>query len=113
VSIFWCLVLLFLILFGRMFYLQYLARDWYYAKARNQQQSSIVLHALRGEIRDRNGLALATSVARRSVAVDPTQVQDIGATARLLGAILKTDPVHLSGVMRRGGTFQWIQRKAP
>jgi len=113
VSVFWGLVFLFLILSVRMFYLQYLERDWYYAKARNQQQSDIILHARRGEIRDRNGLALATSVARQSVCVDPTQVSDIGATARVLGHILKTDPAHLSGVIRRGGTFQWIQRKAP
>ncbi len=113
VSIFWALVFLFLLLVARMFYLQYLERDWYYAKARNQQEAYIDLHALRGEIRDRNGQALATSVARKSVAVNPTEVRDIGATARTLGRILKTDPAHLSQIMRRGGTFAWIQRKAP
>lgn len=113
VLLFWALVLVFVALFGRLFALQHVLHDRYYALARAQQEGEIVLHALRGDIRDRNGQPLAKSMARTSVAVNPLQVKDIRGTALTLGSILKTDPAYISRVLRRGGTFAWIQRKVP
>ncbi len=110
---FCALVLMCLGLCGRLFYLQHLGRDWYYSRAREQQEADIVVDALRGDIRDRNGQPLATSVSRQSVAVNPLEVKDRGGTARTLGSLLNTDPAYLFRVMSRGGTFAWVQRKAP
>ncbi len=93
---FCALVLMCLGLCGRLFYLQHLGRDWYYSRAREQQEADIVVDALRGDIRDRNGQPLATSVSRQSVAVNPLEVKDRGGTARTLGSLLNTDPAYLS-----------------
>lgn len=112
-AMFLVIVAIILYLFYHLFVLQHWDRERYYALARAQQEGEIVLHALRGDIRDRSGQPLATSMARQSVAVNPLEVRDARTTSLLLGQILKTDPAYISRLLARGGSFAWIQRKVP
>ncbi len=61
----------------------------YVADARRQQEHPIPLPAVRGNIYDRNGHALAMSVSADSVSVNPLQVPDLSVAAELLAINLK------------------------
>ncbi len=70
--------------------------------------------ALRGEIRDRNNVVLATSIARWSAAVNPDLLQKAGATEEavtLLAGKLGVPDQKVREIVERPGTFGWVSRK--
>lgn len=111
VHLFWLLFLAVTALAGRLIDLQVLQHERFLQLARAQQEGIISIPALRGEIRDRNNVVLATSMAFYSVAVNPLEVRDPGPTARVLGQVLRTDPGVIARALRGGGTFAWVARK--
>src|SRR6188472_4081933 len=75
----WCLGLE-----ARLVRLQVFQHDAFVAEATAQQQSQVVLEALRGDVKDRNGNILAYSVQADSIWADPKLVLDAVKTTNAL-----------------------------
>lgn len=91
-----------LILFGwalivllRLADLQIFGHARYVKAAEAQQDKSAPIESLRGAILDRNGNILALSSPSRIVAVNPSQIQNIGFAAALLARVLQLDNARL------------------
>jgi cell division protein FtsI (penicillin-binding protein 3) len=87
----------------------------YAGRARAIQEVTVQIPAPRGTVFDRNGQALAMSVALQSVHVNPLKIPDIGVASELLALVLHLDRAALEARMRnayendRG--FLWVKRK--
>jgi cell division protein FtsI (penicillin-binding protein 3) len=64
----------------------------------------------RGDIVDRNGVLIATSLTTASVFANPTKIHDINDAARRLAQTLAMDEKLLSRRLKSGKTFVWIKR---
>lgn len=65
----------------------------------------------RADIRDRNGMLIATSLPTRSLFADPRDVMDIEEAALKLGALLpNVSAEDVRHKLALGGRFQWIAR---
>ncbi|SET63925.1 penicillin-binding protein 2B [Paenibacillus sp. NFR01] len=75
-----CITLFFLVLVGRVFWIQVLQNDFWHGKAVAQWAHSSEIKAVRGTIEDRNGNVLASDVPAYTVVVDPEVIakQKIG-----------------------------------
>lgn len=78
----------FSLVLGKIFKLQVIDGDKYAAKAQKQHQAELILSAERGNIYDRNGKVLATTVKTLSVAVDPRVITDKSSLVKNLSQIL-------------------------
>ncbi len=101
----------FLAIAVRLVWLQLVDYGEYTQRAARQQQRSIEVSAVRGNIYDRNGNELAMTVNVDSIFAVPSEIPDISGTARLLGRILKTDPTEIENRMRASHAFAWVARK--
>lgn len=101
----------FLVIAGRLAWLQLVDYGDYTQRAARQQQRSIEVSAVRGNIYDRNGNDLAMTVKVDSIFAVPSEISDIHGTARLLGRILQTDPTEIENRMRASHAFAWVARK--
>ncbi len=79
---------IFLIIDVRLGYVQFLLGDWLTDGAEELWNREIPFEAERGEIVDRNGIALATNMSAPTVYVFPRQIEDPAATAEKLAAVL-------------------------
>lgn len=72
-----------------------------------QRWGRITLRAPRGEILDRDGRALATTVISPSVAVDPESVpeDERAGLAAVLGPLVGRDPASILAQLRQGGQY--------
>ncbi len=104
--VFWSVVIII-----RLAWLQLVDYGEYTQRAARQQQRSIEVSAVRGNIYDRNGNDLAMTVNVDSIFAVPSEIPDIPGTARLLGRILKSDPSEIEGRMRASHAFAWVARK--
>lgn len=98
----------------RLVKLQYVDHAYYLDRADAQHLGEAELPALRGEIRDRNNVVLATSIARWSVAVNPEQLQKENAVDKAVDTLtksLKMKEADVRSIAERPGTFGWIARK--
>jgi cell division protein FtsI (penicillin-binding protein 3) len=86
--------------------LQGLDAPTYAAEAEQGRLRTVTLPAVRGTITDRNGVALATTVAAVNVTADQTLVVDPAETAAVLAPVLKLDPVALQA--RLTGTRRFV-----
>lgn len=101
----------FVIICGRLVWLQIVDYGFLTQKAARQQQRSIDVSAVRGNIYDRNGDALAMTVSVDSIFAVPSEVPDIHATARVLARVLKADATEIENRMRASHAFAWVARK--
>ncbi|HAJ78105.1 MAG TPA: hypothetical protein DCO89_03460 [Clostridiales bacterium] len=83
------LISLFILLFGRLFYLQVVNAKFLQQKAEEQWTRDLPINAERGVIYDRNGIALAVSYTTYDVFVRNSNVTDEVAVAKLLSDKLK------------------------
>jgi cell division protein FtsI (penicillin-binding protein 3) len=106
------LLLLFLAVGARCVYLQFYRHDHFVERAQRQQLKIIPQSARRGHIVDRNGIVLAQSVQKFSVALDPGLVVDKARTARKLGTALtiNADTLHQKILARTDKRFLWVKR---
>ena len=106
------LLLLFLAVGARCVYLQIYRHDDFVKRAQRQQLKIIPQSARRGLIVDRNGIVLAQSVQKLSVALDPGLVKDVRRTARKLGTALSlnADILHKEILTRKHKRFLWVKR---
>src|SRR6478736_851754 len=71
-----CLACAFVVLLGRLTYLQIWKHDEYARLAENQHAKTVPLRPKRGPILDRNGQALAVSSRADTLYVTPVKVED-------------------------------------
>ncbi|MGH2428435.1 MAG: peptidoglycan D,D-transpeptidase FtsI family protein [Candidatus Limnocylindria bacterium] len=69
--------------------------------------------AERGEIYDRNGELLATSVDLQSIYATPPAIENLGTTAALLGSILNMPTADVRARLKEDRAFVWLQRRVP
>ena len=98
----------------RLVKLQYFDHSYYLDRADAQHLGQAELPAIRGEIRDRNNVVLATSIARWSVAVNPELIRQNGVAAEAVEVLresLGENEGYLKRLMEQPGTFAWVARK--
>ncbi len=73
-----------------------------------QRWDTVTLRARRGEVLDRNGRRLATSVATPNVVVDPVRVSpdEVDGLARRLSGMLEVPAAEIAEKMRRDSRYQ-------
>jgi len=103
--------LAFTVLLGKIIKIQAYENDKYRKMAEGQHVGEIQISALRGAIYDRNGSVLAFSVARPSVAINPTLVKNPGRTAFYLSLALGIDKKEIMRRIQVPTTFAWVARK--
>ena len=64
----------------------------------------------RGDIVDRNGVLLATSLMTASVFVNPREIKDMDEAAGKLAVVLKQDKAQLFKKLSSGKKFVWVKR---
>jgi cell division protein FtsI (penicillin-binding protein 3) len=102
---------LFLVIAGRLVYVQVIAAPTYAAKATSQRMRDIELPPLRGTIYDREGEALARSIAARTVYAAPNTVKDKAGTARCLASVLGGSVASYQAKLSKDTGFVYIARK--
>jgi cell division protein FtsI (penicillin-binding protein 3) len=101
----------FLIICGRLVWLQVVNYGDYTQRAAKQQQRSIEVSPVRGNIYDRRGNELAMTVSVDSVFAVPSEVPDIHSAAQVLGRVLKADSSEIESRMKASRAFAWVARK--
>jgi cell division protein FtsI (penicillin-binding protein 3) len=101
----------FLVICGRLVWLQVVDYGDYTQRAAKQQQRSIDVSPVRGNIYDRRGNELAMTVNVDSVFAVPSEVPDVHSTALVLGRVLKADSTEIENRMRGSRAFAWVARK--
>jgi len=91
----------FLVICGRLVWLQVINYGDYTQRAAKQQQRSIEVSPVRGNIYDRRGNELAMTVSVDSVFAVPSEVPDIHSAAQSWPASLRPMPVKLRLVCAR------------
>lgn len=97
--------------FGRALYLQVHQKDRLKAFAEDQYVRAIEIPARRGEILDRRGVKLASSVDVDSVWVDPSLLPDAAEGAKRLAKVLGLDWKELHRRFEKGRRFAWVKRQ--
>lgn len=80
-------------------------------KANRQQQRTIEVSPVRGNIFDRNGNELAMTVSVDSIFAVPSEVPDIHSASRVLARVLDADESEIENRMRASHAFAWVARK--
>lgn len=101
----------FLIAVLRLFDLQVLHYDFYKEKVEDQRQRVVVLASPRGDIYDRNGELLATTVDSYSFFAVPKEVTSAETVSRVLQTALNLDAAELSAKLHSRRSFVWLKRK--
>lgn len=101
----------FLVICGRLVWLQLVNYGDYTQRAAKQQQRSIEVSPVRGNIYDRRGNELAMTVNVDSVFAVPSEIPDVHSTAQVLARILKADTPEIESHMRASKAFAWVARK--
>ena len=99
----------------RLVHLQVKQSDWLRGQALNQRRDQTKSRQLRGTIFDRTERTLAISVNLKSLYADPTEIDDVEATAKKVAAVLKLKPNDVLKDLREAKDnnkrFVWLARK--
>ena len=101
----------FLILIGRVFYLQIWKADYYDELAKKQQQRTIEIENKRNPIYDRRGRLLANSIKVDSVHASPPNIQNPQKVAQQLAPLLGLDEPTLLQKLQSNRSFVWLKRQ--
>ncbi|ACX52665.1 stage V sporulation protein D [Ammonifex degensii KC4] len=104
-------LLFFTCLAGRLFWLQIVKGAELQKQAQENRMRDIPVEAKRGDITDRNGRLLVTSVSAESVAAFPPQIKDPGKVAAELAPLLEMPEEKLKEILSRRQAFVWLKRK--
>lgn len=100
-----------LVVVARLFHLQVLKAPYYKEKARRQHETKVNLSAQRGNIYDRNGNLLVSSVKSFSIAVDPNLLQNKSQILQLIEKKLGISAESLNKkIYAAKGSFVWLVR---
>lgn len=98
-------------LWARAYHVQVVKGPEYAKMANRQYWASETVSGKRGEIHDRNGLLLATSISIQSVYVRPNEIKDRWLVVQRLSSILETSPKSVSALLDTSKRFVWVARK--
>lgn len=104
-------ILLFLLMFARVVYIQAFESSKLSQYGKNQRFVKMTLHPQRGRILDRNGNEFALSALLKTVWANPYQIDDPKSAARKIAPILKLDRKELEVKLSRRSGFVYIARK--
>ncbi len=108
------LMLAFLALVGRGFYLQVINNDFLQEKGDSRYRRDIEVSASRGKITDRNGDMLAVSTPMKSVWAIPGDARTMPLEQkRQLAILLDMSPKELDGKIASDKTFVYVKRQVP
>lgn len=100
-------VLAFLGLIFRLAWIQFVHGDDLQKMAMEVRMREIPVEAMRGNIYDRNGRELVTSVSVDSVYALPHQVKDAAKTAEALAPVLDMDRDKVFKILSRKSSYEW------
>ncbi|MGI8679180.1 MAG: peptidoglycan D,D-transpeptidase FtsI family protein [Jatrophihabitans sp.] len=97
---------------GRLVQLQGVDHTDYAGAAAAQRVDTVKLHALRGQILDRDGTPLAYTSEAQDITADPTQVPAAQRSkyARTLAPLLATEPVKITAALSKRGHYTVLAR---
>ncbi|REK76241.1 penicillin-binding protein [Paenibacillus paeoniae] len=84
------MTLLFLVLIGRIYYVQVVDRDTYYTMAKDRWATTETLTAKRGTITDRDGNVLAMDTLAYNISVNPRLIDKLGITKEVIDGLKET-----------------------
>lgn len=107
------ILLLWTVLAGRLVQLQWWSRDQFVRRAVRQRNFDETIPARPGDILDREGRVLATSVPTQSLYVDPSEIDDPWEFAWKLAEAIPIDAPRLAGRIEemREKRFLWVRRR--
>lgn len=104
----------FFAVYARLFQIQIIDYEEYKKKAIQQHESRVVLRAVRGNIYDRNGRIIASTISRFSFAIDPKVLTDNKvreSIAKSLSKITKEDKDEIfKRIKTHKSSFMWLVR---
>jgi len=98
-----------LVLWARLFQVQYLGHDEYLRAAEKQRVAPRVVAADRGGIFDRDGRPLAMNIRRSSVAVQPARIKDADAAARVLAGALNLSARSVRDKLKSRKSYLYVK----
>jgi len=98
---------------GRLAWLQIVKRGELGQLAERQYSRTVVLHAQRGPIVDRQGAPLATSTPTESLFVQPRSVGDPVRVAARLAPLIGVPESQIDAALRSSRAFVWLRRRLP
>jgi cell division protein FtsI (penicillin-binding protein 3) len=101
----------FFVICVRLVWLQVINYGDYTQRAAKQQQRTIEVSPVRGNIYDRRGNELAMTINVDSVFAVPSEVPDIHSAAQVMARVLKGDSSDIEARMHASRAFAWIARK--
>ena len=113
VSVLLTLTLVWCVLMGRLIQIQSVQQDRFASRATRQQQHIESIPARPGDLFDRKGRLLATTIAVQSLFIDPARVVDPLHTACAFANAIGVDPVELQQRLldQREKRFLWVKRR--
>jgi cell division protein FtsI/penicillin-binding protein 2 len=98
---------------ARLIWWQVMEREWLATMALHQLAQEQTLPAERGEITDRNGELLATSVELPSIFATPPSIEDPGLASALLASALEMPADEIRGRIDGDRGWVWLKRRVP
>jgi cell division protein FtsI/penicillin-binding protein 2 len=105
------LVIFWLLLEVRLFFIQVNQHDFYVEQSQIQSSKKITLPAQRGTIFDRNGEQLATNLIHYDLAIDLNRVKNKNLIANKFSSVFKKSQDYYRRKMRRDRDFVYLERK--
>ncbi|MCB1195102.1 penicillin-binding protein [bacterium] len=103
--------ILFCAICGRLYYLQFMRRDYFVQLAEYQHIAKVKLLPERGLILDRNKQPLAINVQKESLFADPREIDDPYLYAYKLARLIDVNEKELYKKLASKKSFVWIKRK--
>ncbi|MBF0238970.1 MAG: penicillin-binding protein 2 [SAR324 cluster bacterium] len=101
----------FVVIIGRLFYVQIYQHTAYEERARRQYERTIAIEAQRGTIYDRRGNMLAVSVPVNSLFANPRNIDSPRVIAKSLAPLLSMANHELMQKLDSDRSFVWLQRQ--
>jgi len=105
------LIIFWLIIETRLFFIQVNQHDFYVKQSQIQSAKKIVLPAQRGTIFDRNSEQLATNLIHYDLAIDLKRVKNKNQIAKIFSTVFKKSTDHYLRKMRQKRDFVYLERK--
>lgn len=100
-----------LLIVGRLVWLQIVTANELANEAISMHSNSIVLHAKRGTIYDRNGNVLAVSVDCKTIYANPSEIDDPSGVSDILVDVLGGDKSDYMSLLTQDTTFVYVRRQ--
>src|SRR5919197_4142609 len=102
-----------LLLSSRLAYWQTVGRGALLSRATDQIRSDLIVPAQRGDIRDRSGAILATTVQLRSLYAIPARIANRAAASAALAPLLGQPAAQIRAALDSGAEWLYLRRRLP